>query len=289
MARKPGETFPSDHRRWFRLYEDLLDDPALNGVSADVFRFYVRLLAMLNRTKQRDGKIRFDRFALNACAMREQRRHALAVARSGAEAGLFTLSEEGADVLIQVPKWAELQGVAPAEPQRDPSGAPPTKTKTKTKTKTTRERGTRSPVKLDGEPPARKPRKRQPQRPCPDHLETAEVERVWSFVRGKIHRDLSADELEFAWTRLRLWAQADDVQKRDWVATFQNALAKGWPLEGYGHDPRLSNEERKAERTKRAARAAVQRATDHGESDPIAELAAAAERRLAVVRGGQDE
>jgi len=137
MARKPGEVFPSDRRRWFRLYEDLLDDPALNSVAPDVFRFYVRLLAMLNRTKQRDGTIRFDRFALNACAMREQRRHALSVARSGAEAGLFTLSEEGADVLIQVPKWAELQGVAPAEPRRDPSRTPPTKTKTKTKTKTT--------------------------------------------------------------------------------------------------------------------------------------------------------
>lgn len=126
MARRKGETFPSDHRRWFRVAEDILDDETLNSVDPDVFRFYFRLLAMLNRTKARDGKIVLDRFALNACAMREQRRHALRVARAGAEAGLYRLSEDGEQVSIHVSKWAKFQELAPTKPRRRPNESPAT-------------------------------------------------------------------------------------------------------------------------------------------------------------------
>ena len=72
----------------------------------------------------------------NACAMREQRRHALRVASEGAEAGLYRLSEDGAHVVIAVSKWPELQELAPAPPQQHPSSTPATKTKTKTTPKT---------------------------------------------------------------------------------------------------------------------------------------------------------
>lgn len=134
MARKPGERFPSDHRRWFRVMEDILDDPKLENCSPDVFRFYFRLLAMLNRTKSRDGSISLGRRALNSAAGREQLRHSLRVARSGAEAGLYRLCVDGEQALITVSKWPELQYIAPTEPRRSPNDPPVTKTKTKTTT-----------------------------------------------------------------------------------------------------------------------------------------------------------
>ncbi len=105
--------------------EDILDDPKLAGVDGDTFRFFMRLLAMLNRTKNRTGNIFLDRFALNACTMREQRRHALRIARAGAAAGLYRMSEDGLEVSIAVGKWPELQGFAPAKPRRNPSVTPP--------------------------------------------------------------------------------------------------------------------------------------------------------------------
>ena len=124
MARRKGETFPSDGRRWFKVFEDILDDPKLVDCSADVFRFYFRLLAMLNRTKNKNGRITLGRLALNLCAGREQLRHSLRVARSGADAGLYALSEEGLQTVITVPKWAEMKGTAPKVPRPAPASAP---------------------------------------------------------------------------------------------------------------------------------------------------------------------
>lgn len=125
MSRRKGETFPSDHRRFVRLHEDCLDDPRLMAVDADVFRFYVRLLLMTNRAKSKTGEIRLDRYALMACAMRQQTRHALAIARTGADAGLYELIDEGVSILIRLPNWLEDQGKPPADPRPDPANAPP--------------------------------------------------------------------------------------------------------------------------------------------------------------------
>ena len=75
--------------------EDILDDPRLNSLSGDEFRAYFRLLAMLNRTKSRDGEITLDRYALTACMMRAQVRHAEKTLQSLAEHGLCTLRALG--------------------------------------------------------------------------------------------------------------------------------------------------------------------------------------------------
>ena len=108
------------------MLEDILDSPKLrDDVSADVFRFYIRLLAMLNRTKSRDGKINLGRRAINLCAGREQLRHSLAVARGGAVAGLYTLSVDGEQALITVPNWAKHQGFTPARLRSDSGETPP--------------------------------------------------------------------------------------------------------------------------------------------------------------------
>lgn len=110
------------------MMEDIIDDPKLASVDGDTFRFFIRLLAMLNRTKSRDGVIFLDRFALNACAMREQRRHALRIARSGAAAGLYRMSEDGLHVSIEVCNWSKLQELRPTGPRQTPDKAPSPKT-----------------------------------------------------------------------------------------------------------------------------------------------------------------
>lgn len=133
----PRKSYPSDHRRWFRVREDILDDPKLEDCSADVFRFYFRLLAMLNRTKSRDGTISLSRAALNLCAGREQLRHSLRVARGGAEAGLYRVRVDGAQTVIWVPKWAETQEFTPAQLQSKPDATPPTTPTPTTTPKTT--------------------------------------------------------------------------------------------------------------------------------------------------------
>jgi len=105
--------YATDYRRWFKVKEDILDDPKLDACSADCFRFYIRLLAMLKRANSRDGSITLSRQSLNACAGREQHRHSLRIASEGAAAELYTLSEDGAHTLITVPKWLELQEITP--------------------------------------------------------------------------------------------------------------------------------------------------------------------------------
>jgi len=152
VARKPGETFPSDHRRWFRVYEDIIDDPKLSDLSGHEFRAYFRLLAMLNRTKCRDGIITFDRYALMACTMRAQVRHSERTLSALAEHGLCSMSKDGQHYVITVCKWSELQELAPTEPQRDPNETPAPKTTPKTTTKT-KERGEPSALVLASEMP----------------------------------------------------------------------------------------------------------------------------------------
>lgn len=145
----PRPSYPSDHRRWFRVREDILDDQKLTNVSAEAFRFFIRLLAMLNRTKTTDGNIRLDRYALNGCAMREQLRHSRSTAREGATAGLYSMREDGSDTLFRVPKWAKTQELSPARLRSRSGRSPSTKTTPKTTPKTNRKDGSQGPLLED--------------------------------------------------------------------------------------------------------------------------------------------
>lgn len=140
--------YPSDHRRWFRVSEDILDDDKLSKVPADVFRFYFRLLAMLNRTKCYDGKIALDRWALNAAAMRDRHGAALALARCGADAGLLRLRYEDGTAFIEVHKWPEIQEIAPAGLRQDSDETPAPKTTPKTTPTPTKEKRESAPPAL---------------------------------------------------------------------------------------------------------------------------------------------
>lgn len=139
MARKQ---YPSDHRRWLRLYEDVLDDPKLNALALEDQALYFRLLATLNRQKSRDGWGHLDTFVACALARRERWAYALPAFDRLAAGGLVTLRYRDGGVSYLVSKWPELQGFTPAELRRDSGGTPaPTPTPTPTPIQTPSESG----------------------------------------------------------------------------------------------------------------------------------------------------
>ena len=112
MARGDGYNRPSEHRRYIRLMEDVLDCPKVSQLDGDGFRAYVQILLMLNRTKSRDGKIVLNKHALMAATAKGRHDAARRVARHLADVGLMSVRHRGDVSWITVPKWAELQGFA---------------------------------------------------------------------------------------------------------------------------------------------------------------------------------
>ena len=143
--------------------EDILDDPKLEQCSPDEFRFFFRLLAMLNRTKSRDGEIELTHAALRLLSGREQLRAAVAVWRRGNEAGLWRIRAEGPRNFTCVPKWPKVQELAPKLPPKAPEEIPPpTPTPTPTPTPIIPD-GDSDPPDPTSEPVEEKPkRKRKP-------------------------------------------------------------------------------------------------------------------------------
>ncbi|HUT86593.1 MAG TPA: hypothetical protein VMX15_00715, partial [Candidatus Heimdallarchaeota archaeon] len=128
----PRPKYPSDHRRWFRVAEDILDDPKLNALSLADQALYMKLLAVLNRQKSRDGWGHLDTFAACALARRERWAYALPAFDRLAAHGLLRVRYRDGGLSYLVPKWPEHQGFAPVELRRDsvqtPSPTPTPKT-----------------------------------------------------------------------------------------------------------------------------------------------------------------
>jgi hypothetical protein len=110
--------------------EDILDEPKFNGQEW-VLGAYMRVLAMLNRTKSRDGILRVSQPTL--CMLTGRRRGDLAEKRLRLLVHLrLTCAARYADYwLILVPKWAGIQGFSPVDPQRCPEKSPAPKKKKK--------------------------------------------------------------------------------------------------------------------------------------------------------------
>lgn len=110
--RSDGYDRPSEHRRYFRVMEDILDDPKLAAVSADGFRAYFQILAMLNRTKSRDGKLTLNKFSMMAATSKGRADSARKLLQHLADIGLMSVEHRGDVALLSVPKWSENQGFA---------------------------------------------------------------------------------------------------------------------------------------------------------------------------------
>ena len=214
------QRFPKDGRDWFRVCADLLDDPKLNGdCSADVFRFYVRLLAMLSRTRSQDGSILLDRRALALCAGREQHRHALRVAREGAARGLYTLSTEGAHTLTRCAKWPELQGLT--LPNRIDK-------------KREEKKDTHTPAPVSSPPPKPKPQPQPREKakphatPFPSPFPQDVGVRLVAWGKGE---GWSEAEVRRGISTVRDWAEGGGHRRSNWEAVVRNGIRRGWALE----------------------------------------------------------
>jgi hypothetical protein len=119
----PRKQYPSDHRRYFRVLEDILDDPKLNGEEW-VWGAYFRTLAMLNRVKARDGILRVSDRTLAMMMGRSRRDVAVKRLGSLAHLGLISAARHADYWLILVPKWPEHQGFTPAELRRNSDETP---------------------------------------------------------------------------------------------------------------------------------------------------------------------
>jgi hypothetical protein len=214
--------FPSDHRPWFRVLTDVLDDPKLNSLEQKDQIVFIRLLATLQRMGSRDGIIVASDRVLKSIADRDGARAALASLRRQAEAGLASVSHQPGATLITVHKWAKLQGFAPTpvvprvEKSREEESTTPTPSPATPET--------------PSKPKAPK-RKRIPATPWPAEGLTLDQKR--ELAASPSLKDLTPSQLRHACDAVRSWAEGGGHERVDWVAVIRGGIGRGWALEGY--------------------------------------------------------
>lgn len=217
MAR---QKYPSDHRRWFRVAEDILDDPRLNGEEW-VWGAYFRILAMLNRTKSRDGTLRVSPRTLGVMMGRSRGDIAAKRLASLAHLGLIAAARYADFWLILVGKWPEHQGFTPTELRPGSVQTPsPTPKTTPTPTPTT-EREPRPPAA----PVSR--RKQLGETLAPANLPEAEMVKL---VDWGARNNFTTAQCLAAWEIVHDWSHGGGNTKADWLATTRNGMRKGWAL-----------------------------------------------------------
>ena len=111
----PRKQYPSDHRRYFRVMEDILDDPGYRALSAPDKVAWLDLLAIFNRQKaHQTGNIVVLPWSRAMSAMGSQHRRGACARAARLEREVhahFSRVPEG--LLCYIPNWAKLQGLPP--------------------------------------------------------------------------------------------------------------------------------------------------------------------------------
>ena len=110
MAGQKAKRFPEDGRPWFRVTEDILDDPKLIGLGREGLGIWIALLAMLNRQKSHDGTLRISINGVEALTGKRRRDVAETWLQRLADVGLTSWQRDGDVYEITVSKWSDLQG-----------------------------------------------------------------------------------------------------------------------------------------------------------------------------------
>jgi hypothetical protein len=92
--------------------EDILDEPKLEAAGAETAWIYIRLLAMLNRTKSSTGKIELSPNGLCFLTGKKRIDRARQAIDKACVNGLLTVRYCAVNAVVRVPKWAESQGLA---------------------------------------------------------------------------------------------------------------------------------------------------------------------------------
>lgn len=124
---------------------DLLEDQKLGDeLPPEAFRLYIRLLAMLKRSKSRDGKIELGRSAIRVLSGRSHYKSGVRILRKCEQIGLISVSNggemgvklppnESEMITIRVPNWPRIQGFT--KPSRNQKRGTETETESESESK----------------------------------------------------------------------------------------------------------------------------------------------------------
>lgn len=123
LARKQ---YPSDHRRWFRVMEDILHHPKIRAVGHEGLATYIKILAVANQRKahETDGIIELDISTQQLVTGKKRADSAARVLHYLSTSGLLVLHYCGTSARITLPKYAEKQGFAPTDSVQIPATTP---------------------------------------------------------------------------------------------------------------------------------------------------------------------
>jgi hypothetical protein len=208
--------------------EDILDDDKLNAVSLSDQMLYLRLLAVLNRQKSRDGRGYLHRIAATALADRERWAYAKPAYDRLLAGGLVELTHLEGGLEYLVPNWPERQGFAPTKLRRDSDVTPsPTPIPVPTPTPIKKEPAADAAPISASSPRGNGRPKRTPMTafPEPFPLDLRAKLQQWA-ERNRF----TADQVDFAIQTVADWAVSNDKTKASWVRTIQGAMRAGWAL-----------------------------------------------------------
>jgi hypothetical protein len=244
--------YPSDHRRYFRVMEDILDDPGYRKLRARDKVAWIDLLAIFNRQRadQTGNMLVLPWSRAMELLGRSNRAQALqrAVRLRCSVGAQFVQVPEG--LLCYIPKYAKLQGLTPSWLRRV-SVVIPSPTPTPTPTKKREEKKESAAVAAphfvlegNGKP---KPEKRarggkRPEVPFPDSFPDADRQRVYHLAQAAF----TPEVCDYAIESTRIWAVTNQKRKADWPLTVWGAMRSGWALPKPGGPTGETDEQRYA-------------------------------------------
>ncbi len=226
----PRRKFPSDHRPWFRVLDDILTDPKLNELDLADQMVFIRILALLNHRDSTDGILHVTDHAGYLITRRKSRGYWLKPLRKLDGTGLLCGKFDQEPVEIIVPKWARIQGFAPADSVSIPS---------------LREEESRVDKNPPISPPLRASRESTPKPAAkakgptafpPDGL-SVEQKRALFDSKSLAGMKLPPAAFRHAETIVRAWAEGGNKRRTNWVSVMRGAIARGWALEGFVNGP----------------------------------------------------
>lgn len=117
MARKQ---YPSDHRPWFKMEEDILHHPALSKLPAEEAWAWVRLRAIANQRGTDDGVMWLEERDMGFAIKKRRADYIAKSVRLLVHSGLLSAAYYGAMWLVIVHKLSEIQDFAPAQFRKTP-------------------------------------------------------------------------------------------------------------------------------------------------------------------------
>ena len=122
----PRKRYPSDHRRWFRVTEDILDDPGYRNLAPINQAVWIDLLATFNRQRahEQGNTVTLSWRSARALLRSQSRRGVLDRVRALSLGVCLRAAIVPQGILLLAPNYAKTQGCAPAPLRQTPLTTP---------------------------------------------------------------------------------------------------------------------------------------------------------------------